>query len=35
MHSEAYNQAKKELYNCMILSPDCLFISIIIAFKEW
>ena len=35
MHSEAYNEAKKEFINCIVLSPMCLFVSLINAFNEW
>ncbi len=35
MHSKAYLDAKKEFINCIVLSPLCLFISLINAFREW
>ena len=35
MHSEAYQEAKKEFINCLLCSPVCLGVSIIIAFREW
>jgi len=35
MHSEAYNKARKEFINCLVLSPIGLFIPIVLAFREW
>ena len=35
MHSEAYLAAKKEFVNCLVMSPICLFVSLILAFREW
>lgn len=35
MHSKEYEDAKKEFKNCLIMSPFCFFISIILAFTEW
>lgn len=35
MHSKAYQDAKKEFINCLVLSPLGLFLPIFIAFKEW
>ena len=35
MHSAAYYEARKEFINCIVLSPICLFVSLINAFCEW
>jgi hypothetical protein len=35
MHTKAYIEARKEFINCIVLSPICIFVSIIIAFTEW
>ena len=35
MKSEAYLEARKEFINCILVSPFCLFVSIIVAFTEW
>lgn len=35
MHSAVYLQARKEFVNCVVMSPICFFISLIIAFTEW
>lgn len=35
MHSPAYLQARKEFINCIVLSPICFFVSLVLAFTEW
>lgn len=35
MHTKEYIEARKEFINCIVLSPICIFISLIIAFTEW
>jgi hypothetical protein len=35
MHSERYMQARKEFINCLVLSPICLGVSLVLAFTEW
>ena len=35
MLTQAYIEARKELINCIGLSPICIFVSLIIAFTEW
>ena len=35
MHSEAYQQARKEFINCIVMAPIGLFIPLINAFCEW
>ncbi len=35
MHTQAYIEARKEFINCIVLSPICIFVSLIIAFTEW
>ena len=35
MHSETYREARKEFINCIVLSPICLFVSLINAFGVW
>lgn len=35
MHSEAYLQIKKEILNCIIMSPICFFIPLVLIFTEW
>ena len=35
MHTKAYLEARKEFVNCIVLSPICIFVSLIIAFTEW
>jgi hypothetical protein len=35
MHSERYVEARKEFTNCLIMSPICLFVSLVNAFTEW
>ena len=35
MHTQAYIKARKEFINCIVLSPICIFVSLIIAFTEW
>ena len=35
MHSEAYQKARKEFWNCIFMFPVCFGISIILAFTEW
>ena len=35
MHTQAYIAARKEFINCIVLSPICIFVSLIIAFTEW
>lgn len=35
MHSEAYNEARKEFINCMVLFWITCFVSIFVGFKEW
>ena len=35
MHTKEYMEARKEFINCIVLSPICIFVSLIIAFTEW
>lgn len=35
MHSQAYLEARKEFINCIVVSPLCLFVSLVNAFGEW
>lgn len=35
MRTKEYMEARKEFINCIVLSPICLFVSLIIAFTEW
>ena len=35
MHSKEYEEARKEFCNCIIMSPICLGVSLILAFTEW
>lgn len=35
MHSDVYKEARKEFINCIVLSPICLFVSLINAFGVW
>ena len=35
MHTQAYIEARKAFINCIVLSPICIFVSLIIAFTEW
>ncbi len=35
MHTQTYIEARKEFINCIVLSPICIFVSLIIAFTEW
>lgn len=35
MHSKEYEEARKEFWNCIRMSPICLGISLILAFTEW
>ena len=35
MHSKAYEEAKREFYNCLLMSPFTLGISLYFAFHEW
>ena len=35
MHTKAYCEARKEFINCIVLSPICIGVSLIIAFTEW
>ena len=35
MHSKEYEEARKEFWNCIIMSPICLGVSLILAFTEW
>lgn len=35
MHSQRYENARREFKNCIIMSPICFFISLILAFREW
>ena len=35
MHTQAYIEARKEFINCIVLSPICILVSLIIAFTEW
>lgn len=35
MYSQEYQEAKKEFVNCLLLSPICIGVSIVIAFTEW
>ena len=35
MHTKAYCEARKEFINCIVLSPICIGVSLIIAFTAW
>ena len=35
MHSEEYNQARKEFWNCIFMSIFGLGVPLVLAFKEW
>ena len=35
MYTQAYIEARKEFINFIVLSPICIFVSLIIAFTEW
>lgn len=35
MHSQEYLDARKEFINCIVLSPICLFVPLVLAFTEW
>ena len=35
MRTKEYMEARKEFINCIVLSPICLFVPLIIAFTEW
>ena len=35
MESKEYLEAKKEFWNCIIMTPICLGVSLILAFTEW
>lgn len=35
MHSPAYIEARKEFVNCIVMSPICLFVSLVNGFNEW
>ena len=35
MRTKEYIEARKEFINCIVLSPICLFVPLIIAFTEW
>lgn len=35
MRIKEYNEARKEFWSCIILSPICLGVSRILAFSEW
>ena len=35
MHSVEYEKARKEFWNCIILSPITFFVSFVLAFTEW
>ena len=35
MHSAAYQEARKEFINCIVMSPMGLFVPLFNAFLEW
>ena len=35
MHSKAYEEAKREFYNCLRMVPFTLGFSLYFAFREW
>ena len=35
MHTKEYREAKHEFINCILMSPICFFIPLVLAFKEW
>ena len=35
MYSKEYEKAKKEFNNCLLMGPLTLFVSWVLAFKEW
>lgn len=35
MYSKDYEKAKKEFNNCLLMGPLTLFVSWVLAFKEW
>ncbi len=35
MHSKEYEEARKEFRNCILMTPVCLGVSLVLAFKEW
>ena len=35
MHSKAYEEAKREFYNCLRMVPFTLGVSLYFAFHEW
>ena len=35
MRTKEYLEARKEIINCIVLSPICLFVPLIIIFTEW
>jgi len=35
MRTEAYLAAKKEFFNCLVMAPITLGVSLVLAFTEW
>lgn len=35
MRTKEYLEARKEIINCIVMSPICLFVPLIIIFTEW
>ncbi|MEA5012402.1 MAG: hypothetical protein VB100_11880 [Angelakisella sp.] len=35
MHSKRYHDAQREFWNCIVLSPFCFGVSLVLAFTEW
>ena len=35
MRTKEYLEARTEIINCIVLSPICLFVPLIIIFTEW
>lgn len=35
MHSKEYLDARKEFINCLVMTPICLGVPLVLAFTEW
>lgn len=35
MHSEEYLEARREFWNCILMSPLGLFWPLVLAFRDW